>query len=135
MDTRNGVVVFSSKDVETVVSDGITRQWFNAKQFSFAIAICASGSGHFRHNHPEAEEFIYTVSGEAILRVFQDGKVKEYPSPPGTMAYIPEGVEHEAEVCSGEPWKVLCVYAPGGQDEGLREKSGVYILPPGTIPT
>ncbi|MBI2843971.1 MAG: cupin domain-containing protein [Armatimonadetes bacterium] len=127
--------VLSSKDMETLVSEWVTSQWFPAEHFTVGVAVHAPGGGHFRHSHPDSEEILYVLYGDAVIRFFHEGETKEYPAPIGTMIYIPPGVEHEAEVTGWEPWKVICVYAPPGPERRLRERPGELILPPGKTPT
>jgi len=57
--------------------------------------------------HPEADEFVYLLSGAALLLLEEAGGLREVPLRQRAAAVVPKGVWHTARV--GEPSRMLFV--------------------------
>jgi len=124
-------------DVETLSFD-----WGNIKilsepkltggqTFTFGVVILAPGQGHTRHNHPNADEVIFVISGEGMQMLDDEEPVLVRP---GASIYIPRGVYHSTINTSWEPMRLIVVYAPAGEEDVLRNLPEATILPPGHLP-
>lgn len=124
-------------DVETLAFD-----WGNVKLLStpevaggetmtFGMVVLQPGQGHERHNHPEADEILFILSGEGEQMLDDEEPVTVGP---GAMIHIPQGVYHSTMNRGWEPLRFVVVYAPAGPEKVLRGLEGVRIVPPGEIP-
>ncbi len=93
--------------------------------------VVRPGLGHDRHNHPNAEEVLYFLSGTG-LQMVDDGEPFEVHA--GDVLYIPKGVFHSTKNIGWEPMRVLALYNPGGSEKGLRELPDYRQLAPGETP-
>lgn len=86
---------------------------------------------HGRHNHPDADELIYVVSGtgEQMIDDAQPFKVAA-----GDMFYIPRGVSHSTQNTGWDSLVLLVVYAPGGAERALRGLPDFAEVAAGRIP-
>jgi oxalate decarboxylase/phosphoglucose isomerase-like protein (cupin superfamily) len=98
-----------------------------AEHFSFGVVESKPGAGHESHNHPDAEEIIYLVSGDCELMLDNQPPVRIKP---GACIYIPPGVNHYTANVGNEPMITLIAYSPLGPEKGLREIPGCRIIPP-----
>ena len=57
---------------------------------TFGEVVLLPGQGHDRHNHPEAEEILYVLSGEGE-QMLDDGEARWFPVTPGDTIYVPTG--------------------------------------------
>lgn len=80
--------------------------------------VVLPGQGHDRHNHPDAEEVLYVLSGIGMQMV-DDGE--PYRIGAGDVIYIPKAVFHSTKNVGWEPMRVIALYNPGGSEKGLRE--------------
>lgn len=123
-------------DVETQQFDWGTLKFLSgpavtdSDQFSTGIVQVKPDQGHERHTHPDSEEIIYVISGEAEQTVGDE----EMTITAGDLVHVPAGVEHSTINTSWETLKVLVVYAPAGPEEVLREHPDSSIVPPGELP-
>ncbi len=122
------------EDVETLSFD-----WGNLKLLSepkvtggqtltFGMVVVAPGQGHARHNHPNADEVIFVISGEGEQMLDDQDPVLIRA---GASVYIPRGVYHATLNTGWEPLRLIVVYAPAGEEEVLRALPGVTIVPAG----
>ena len=102
-----------------------------AESFSFGMVILDQGKGHDCHNHPDADEIIFVVSGEGKQMIDHQPAVHVHP---GASMYIPRGVDHSTINTGWEPLRLIVVYAPAGAERVLREIPGGKIIPPGQAP-
>ena len=98
-----------------------------AKSFSFGLVELAAGQGHVRHNHPDADEVIYVLSGEGEQML--DDK-ETVPVKTGDCIWIPKGVYHSTVNRGDEPMHLIVVYAPAGAEQALRDDPNVEIISP-----
>jgi oxalate decarboxylase/phosphoglucose isomerase-like protein (cupin superfamily) len=93
--------------------------------------IINPGQGHARHNHPNAEEIIYVISGEAEQMV-ADGEpftIKE-----GDTVHIPTAAYHSTFNTTWRPLRLIVTYTPGGEEKALEAAPDLHVYPPGTTP-
>ncbi len=123
-------------DVETLAFD-----WGNVKLMStpttaggptmtFGMVVLEPGKGHSRHDHPNADEILFIISGEGEQMLDDKPAV---PIRPGACIYIPRGVFHSTLNTGWEPLRFAVVYAPAGTEKVLRELPDVRIVPAGAI--
>ncbi len=93
--------------------------------------VVLPGQGHDRHNHPDAEEVLYFLSGVG-LQMVNDGEPYEVRA--GDVIYIPKGMFHSTMNTGWEPMRVLALYNPGGSEKVLRELPDYRQLAPGESP-
>lgn len=98
---------------------------------TFGMVVLAPGKGHTRHNHPNADEVIFVISGEGEQMLDDQPPITVRA---GASIYIPRGVYHGTVNTGWEPLRLIVVYAPAGEEEVLRALPDVNILPPGTLP-
>lgn len=131
----SGYVVYGG-DVEMLSFD-----WGNLKLLStpeaaggetmtFGTVVLQPGKAHERHNHPDADEILFILSGEGEQMIDDEDPV---PVRPGASIYIPKGVYHSTRNTSWEPLRFVVVYAPAGAEAVLRELPGVTVVPAGGI--
>jgi oxalate decarboxylase/phosphoglucose isomerase-like protein (cupin superfamily) len=87
-------------------------------QLTFGEVLVMPGKGHSRHNHPEAEEILYILSGEGEQMV-ADGE--PFPIRAGDVLYISAGVFHSTLNTGWEPMRLIAIYNPGGSELALKE--------------
>ncbi|MEZ4564306.1 MAG: cupin domain-containing protein [Thermomicrobiales bacterium] len=87
-------------------------------QMTFGEVLLLPGKGHERHNHPDAEEVLYILSGEAEQMINDEAP---FPVRAGDVLYIPTGVFHSTINTGWEPVRLIAIYNPGGSELGLAE--------------
>jgi oxalate decarboxylase/phosphoglucose isomerase-like protein (cupin superfamily) len=87
-------------------------------RLTFGEVLVMPGKGHSRHNHPDAEEILYILSGEGEQMV-DDGE--PFTVRAGDVMYIPAGVFHATLNTGWEPMRLIALYNPGGSELGLME--------------
>ncbi|HEU4600155.1 MAG TPA: cupin domain-containing protein [Solirubrobacterales bacterium] len=88
---------------------------------SMVHVVVLPGLGHDRHNHPEADELLYILSGEGE-QMLDDGEPFRVSA--GETVLIPKGVWHSTINTGWEPMSVLAIYAPAGPEKLLKEIPG-----------
>ena len=117
-------LVFDWGTIHMVCEEHVT----GAKSISFGTVVLQQGKGHVRHNHPDADEIIFVVSGEGkqMLDDHEAVTVK-----PGACIWIPKGIYHST-VNTGEGVLFLVVaYVPAGAEAVLRADPSVKVIPSG----
>ena len=87
--------------------------------------------GHDRHDHADADELIYVVSGRG-QQMIDDKPPFEISA--GSMFYIPRGVFHSTLNTGWTNLELLVVYTPGGAERALRGLPDFREVPAGTVP-
>lgn len=98
---------------------------------TFGEVIVMPGKGHTRHNHPDAEEIIYVLSGEAE-QILDDGD--PFTVKAGDTLFIPTGVYHSTINTGWEPFRVIVVYNPGGPEQAFRGLEDFQEVAAGELP-
>ncbi len=136
MQTIGACTIAYGHDVETLAFD-----WGNVKLLStpdtaggdtmtFGMVVLQPGRGHARHDHPDADEILFILSGDGEQMLDDRPAV---PIGPGAMIYIPRGVFHSTLNTGWEPLRFVVVYAPAGTEKVLRGLPDVRIVPAGEI--
>jgi oxalate decarboxylase/phosphoglucose isomerase-like protein (cupin superfamily) len=97
-------------------------------RLTFGEVLLMPGKGHSRHNHPDAEEVLYILSGEGEQMV-DDGD--PFPVRAGDVLYVPIGVYHSTTNTGWEPLRLIAIYNPGGPELALRKLEGYRQTPSG----
>jgi oxalate decarboxylase/phosphoglucose isomerase-like protein (cupin superfamily) len=84
---------------------------------SLMHVVLQPGQGHERHNHPDADEILYVLSGTGDQMV-DDEQTFEVRA--GHTVWIPQGAFHSTQNTGWEPMALLAIYAPGGAEEALK---------------
>ncbi|MEV2269822.1 cupin domain-containing protein [Nonomuraea africana] len=119
----------------------MTFDWGSIKWFVTPSAIPGAGStlgevivnpgrGHARHNHPNAEEIIYVISGEATQMV-DDGE--PFPIREGDTVHIPAGAFHSTFNTTWRPLRLIVTYTPGGEEKALEGAPDYCLHEAGTV--
>jgi oxalate decarboxylase/phosphoglucose isomerase-like protein (cupin superfamily) len=123
--------------VTTMSLDWGSIKWFvtpyaiQGASSSLGEVIVNPGKGHARHNHPDADEVIYVISGEANQMV-DDGD--PFPIKEGDAVYIPKGVFHSTHNTTWRPLRLIVTYTPGGEEKALEAAPDFRLHDPGTVP-
>ena len=103
-------------DVTTMTFDWGSIKWFvtpssvEGASSTLGEVIVNPGKGHARHNHPNAEEIIYVISGEATQMV-DDGE--PFPIREGDAVHVPKGAWHSTYNTTWRPLRLIVTYTPG----------------------
>lgn len=128
-------------DVETHMSDWVTAkilcetEMFPTTSMGAVSIFFDPGQGHFRHNHPDAEQIIFVIAGEAEMMIeHEEGHPRYETIRAGSLVHIPKGAYHATLNKGWEPVRILAVYHPPGPEGGMRHSGEFSTLPPGGIP-
>ena len=97
---------------------------------SLLHVVLLPGKGHTRHNHPDADEILYVLSGHGDQMV--DDR-EPFPVAAGQAIFIPTGAYHSTINTGWEPLALLAIYAPAGAEEALRGLPDFKEVPPGQV--
>ncbi len=126
--------ITTASDVDTIVFDWGTIHFLceervtGAKSISFGTVVLEPGKGHIRHNHPDADEIIFFMSGEGDQMVDDHAPVR---CSSGACVWIPKGVYHSTVNTGTGPLTVAVAYIPAGSEQALRHDPAVKIIPAG----
>ncbi|WP_433147593.1 cupin domain-containing protein [Actinomadura nitritigenes] len=124
-------------DVSTMAFDWGSIKWFvtpstvEGAGSTLGEVIVNPGKGHARHNHPNAEEVIYVVSGEAQQMV-DDGE--PFTIREGDAVHIPKGAWHSTYNTAWRPLRLIVTYTPGGEEKALEGAPDFCLHEAGTVP-
>jgi len=93
--------------------------------------VALPGMGHDRHNHPDADEVLYFLSGTALQMVDDE---EPFEVKAGDCVYIPKGVYHSTLNTGWETLRVIAIYNPGGSERAFRELPDFRQVPAGEAP-
>jgi len=94
-------------DIRFVLTEDVT----GSDNLTFFRTIFPPGAAHERHTHPNADEFLYVISGNAAI----GSEKEEYPAPAGTVQFIPKGKVHWLRnLDPGEPVVLVGGYLGAG---------------------
>lgn len=109
----------------------VTPDQAGGANLTLGEVVVLPGQGHDRHNHPDAEEVLYVLSGVG-LQMVDDGEPYEVHA--GDAIYVPKAVFHSTKNIGWEPMRVIALYNPGGSEIGLRELPDFRQIAPGVTP-
>lgn len=124
-------------EVTTMTFDWGSIKWFvtpssvPGASSTLGEVIVNPGKGHARHNHPEAEEVIYVISGEATQMV---DDAEPFPIGEGDAVHIPKGVFHSTHNTTWRPLRLIVTYTPGGEEKALESAPDFRLLEKGAVP-
>jgi oxalate decarboxylase/phosphoglucose isomerase-like protein (cupin superfamily) len=128
-------------EAETMVFDWGTAKWqaeqrlTGLESVSLGVVVMGPGDGHGRHNHPEADELLYVLSGTGEQMVEDaDGTEHLRTVGAGSVVSIPKGLFHSTINTGWEPMRVVAVYAPAGPEAVLRALPDCRVVPAGSQP-
>jgi oxalate decarboxylase/phosphoglucose isomerase-like protein (cupin superfamily) len=127
-------------ETETIVADWVTAKVMcdpkvNGGGMSAVSLFFDPGQGHARHNHPNNEQIIFVISGEAEMMVEnEDGISVTEKIVPGSTVFIPRGAYHSTFNTGWEPVRILAVYSPPGPEAAMHDGEEFTVLPPGAVP-
>jgi oxalate decarboxylase/phosphoglucose isomerase-like protein (cupin superfamily) len=98
---------------------------------SLMHVVLLPGQGHERHNHPDADEILYVLSGTGEQMV---DDTTTFEVRPGHTVWIPKAAFHSTRTTGWEPLVLLAVYAPGGAENALKGLPDYRELAPGEAP-
>ena len=98
-------VKLPGRDHKMIVGPGKAME---AANMAFGIADFPANAHAPAHDHAQAEEIIYILSGRG--EIYFDG-VSE-PIEPGSVAYVPIGVEHSINNTSDDVMRLVYVFSP-----------------------
>jgi oxalate decarboxylase/phosphoglucose isomerase-like protein (cupin superfamily) len=98
---------------------------------TFGEVVLQPGRGHDRHNHPDAEEILYVLSGTGE-QMLDDGE--PFPIGSGDTIYVPTAMYHSTRNTSWAPLRLLALYNPGGAEKALEGLPDFREVPAGALP-
>ena len=98
---------------------------------SLMHVVLLPGQGHERHNHPDADEILYVLSGSGEQMV--DDK-PPFAVRAGDTIYIPIAIYHSTINTGWEPLVLLAIYNPGGAERALGDLPDFKKVPAGKAP-
>jgi oxalate decarboxylase/phosphoglucose isomerase-like protein (cupin superfamily) len=98
---------------------------------SLVHVVLLPGQGHERHNHPDADEILYVLSGRGEQMV---DDADTFPVGPAQAVFIPTGAFHSTVNTGWEPLTLLAIYAPAGAEQALKGLPDYRELAPGEPP-
>ncbi|MFI6290672.1 cupin domain-containing protein [Nonomuraea sp. NPDC050790] len=129
-------MLVSPDNVPTMAFDWGSIKWFVTPSLipgagsTLGEVIVNPGKGHARHNHPNAEEIIYVISGEATQMV---GDTEPFPIREGDTVHIPAGAYHSTFNSTWRPLRLIVTYTPGGEEKALEGAPDYRPHEPGTV--
>jgi len=134
MQKFNDCYITYNEDVDALVFDWGTIRALSeervtgSKSVSFCTVAVEPGKGHTRHNHPDADEIIYVISGEGLQMLDDHDPVTVKP---GACMWIPKGIYHSTLNTGSTTMQLVVAYIPAGAEQVLRTMEGVKIIPAG----
>jgi oxalate decarboxylase/phosphoglucose isomerase-like protein (cupin superfamily) len=98
---------------------------------SLMHVVLLPGQGHERHNHPDADEILYILSGEGEQMV---DDAQTFPVRAGQAVWIPKAAFHSTLNTGWEPLILLAIYAPAGAEQVLKTLPDYREVPAGQAP-
>ncbi len=98
---------------------------------SLMHVVLLPGQGHERHNHPDADEILYILSGEGEQMV---DDAQTFPVRAGQAVWIPKEAFHSTMNTGWDPLILLAIYAPAGAEQVLKTLPDYRELPAGEAP-
>lgn len=101
-----------------------------ATKFSAGVVFVPPGQGHSRHNHPDAEEIIFVISGTGEQMVEdENGTPDTRAVSAGCTIFVPDSRFHSTLNTGDTPMQLFVVYSPTGPEKMLREAPDFRIIP------
>lgn len=110
----------------------VTPDHTEGANVSFGEVILFPEQGVERHNHPDAEEILYVLSGEGKQMLNDE---TPFTVKAGDVIHIPKGVYHHTINTGWEPLRGLSIMNPGGAEKILTSAPDFHEVPVGQIAT
>jgi 3-hydroxyanthranilate 3,4-dioxygenase len=85
----------------------------------FIIMIVGGPNQRTDYHYDEGPEFFYQLEGEMVLKVQQDGRVRDIPIHAGEVFYLPPGVPHSPQRMADSIGLVIERRRLAGEKDGL----------------
>ena len=123
-------------EIPTATFDWGAIKWYvtpdrTHSRMTLGEVVLMPGMGHDRHNHPDAEEILYVLSGEGMQMV-DDGE--PFPVKAGDTVYVPTAIFHSTMNTGWHTLRLLAIYNPGGSEKALEGLPDFKEVPSGTSP-
>jgi oxalate decarboxylase/phosphoglucose isomerase-like protein (cupin superfamily) len=100
----------------------VTPDATEGARLTFGEVVLQPGKGHDRHNHPDAEEILYVLSGEGRqLLEDEQGNEEWFDVKAGDTIYVKLAQFHSTVNTGWQTMRLLALYNPGGAERALRE--------------
>jgi oxalate decarboxylase/phosphoglucose isomerase-like protein (cupin superfamily) len=125
--------ITTAADVDTIIFDWgkinmlSSEKATGSKSISFGTVVLEPGKGHIRHNHPDADEIIFYVSGEGDQMINDAEPVR---CSAGYCCWIPKGVYHSTINRGSGALHLVVAYIPAGAELVLYQDPTVTVIPP-----
>lgn len=104
-------------------------------KLTFGEVVLQPGKGHDRHNHPDAEEILYVLSGEGRqLLEDESGDEEWFDVAAGDTIYVQQAQFHSTVNTGWQTMRLLALYNPGGAEKALRDLPDFREVPAGRAP-
>lgn len=101
-----------------------------ATKFSAGVVFVPPGQGHSRHNHPDAEEIIFVLSGKGEQMVEdENGTPETREVSAGCTIFVPDSRFHSTLNTGSDPMQLFVVYSPTGPEKLLRDAPDFRLIP------
>jgi oxalate decarboxylase/phosphoglucose isomerase-like protein (cupin superfamily) len=134
-------IAVDPNEVDTIMASWVTAKVMCDPAVTGPAAMSAvslffdPGQGHARHNHPDNEQIIFVVSGEAEMMIEHvEGKPETRTIRTGSVVHIPRGAYHSTFTIGWEPVRILAIYSPPGPESSMRGSPEFKVLPAGELP-
>jgi oxalate decarboxylase/phosphoglucose isomerase-like protein (cupin superfamily) len=130
-------VLIRPDELTTMTFDWGSIKWFvtprriDGASSSLGEVIVNPGRGHARHNHPDAEEIIYVISGQALQMVHDD---EPFEIREGDAVHVPTAAFHSTLNTGWRPLRLIVTYVPGGEEQALTGAPDFGLIEPGVGP-
>ena len=138
---RTNPVAVTPADVDTLMASWVTAKVLaepsisDVKNLSAVSIYFDPGQGHSRHRHPDSEQLIFMIAGEAEMMIeFEEGQPRTQTIRGGDLVSIPKGAYHSTFNLGWEPVRILAVYSPAGPEAGMRGSDEFTVLRAGQVP-
>jgi oxalate decarboxylase/phosphoglucose isomerase-like protein (cupin superfamily) len=109
----------------------ICKRSCGATRFDACLVTIQPGSGHPRHQHQDAEETAFVISGHGEQMIEdENGQPSIRLIGQGDTFYVPRKRFHATTNIAKVPLIAFVTYAPGGMEERFRRLPDAYIAPP-----
>jgi 3-hydroxyanthranilate 3,4-dioxygenase len=85
----------------------------------FIVMIVGGPNARTDYHWDEGPEFFYQLEGEALLKIQEDGKVREVPLRAGEVFYLPPRIPHSPQRMAGSVGLVVERKRVAGEQDGL----------------
>ena len=85
----------------------------------FIVMIVGGPNARTDYHWDEGPEFFYQLEGQAVLRIQEDGVMREFPINAGEVFYLPPRIPHSPQRAAGSVGLVVERKRVAGEQDGL----------------